>query len=234
MSVPAQGACGAKRQGHSDCPLFRGCPHALLPVRALPTLLPGGRKQEQGFKCWLCLLFSRPVGRVHTLSNTSFLIRNTGENAVQWEPGEAQVTWCEKDSLVPQCLTPRFAGKGRTSRGSCGQREGGLASGQAAQPPGHLPCLQKPRSYQGQSLILDSGSMCRKGHSLLLHSPAGKPRHASTWESWTQTHLCFSCRRGRGTAKRARWGWCPVPARRALRPRAGCLRASVPWLVRGL
>lgn len=34
-----------------------------------------------------------------------------------------------------------------------------------------LPCLQKPLSYQGQSLILDSGSMCRKGHSLLLHSP---------------------------------------------------------------
>lgn len=34
-----------------------------------------------------------------------------------------------------------------------------------------LPCLQKPRSYQGQSLILDSGSMCRNGHSLLLHSP---------------------------------------------------------------
>lgn len=39
----------------------------------------------------------------------------------------------------------------------------------------HLPCLQKPRSYHGQSLILDSGSMCRKGHSLLLHSPAGTP-----------------------------------------------------------
>lgn len=93
VPVPAQGACGAKHQGHSDCPLFRGCPHALLPVRALPTLLPGGRKQEQGFKCWLCLLFSRPAGRVHTLSNVSFLIRNTGENAVQWEPGEAQVTW---------------------------------------------------------------------------------------------------------------------------------------------
>ena len=35
-----------------------------------------------------------------------------------------------------------------------------------------VPCLQKPRSYQGQSLILDSGSMCRNGHSLLLHSPA--------------------------------------------------------------
>ncbi len=35
-----------------------------------------------------------------------------------------------------------------------------------------LPCLQKPRSYHGQSLIFDSGSMCRNGHSLLLHSPA--------------------------------------------------------------
>lgn len=54
---------------------------------------------------------------------------------------------------------------------------------QGAPPPPHLPCLQKPRSYQGQSLILDSGSMCRKGHSLLLHSPAGKPRHASTRDS---------------------------------------------------
>ncbi len=34
-----------------------------------------------------------------------------------------------------------------------------------------LPCLQKPLSYHGQSLILDSGSMCKNGHSLLLHSP---------------------------------------------------------------
>lgn len=38
------------------------------------------------------------------------------------------------------------------------------------------PCLQKPLSYQGQSLILDSGSMCRNGHSLLLHSP-GRSKH---------------------------------------------------------
>ena len=36
----------------------------------------------------------------------------------------------------------------------------------------HLPCLQKPLSYQGQSLILFSGSMCRNGQSLLLHWPA--------------------------------------------------------------
>lgn len=38
----------------------------------------------------------------------------------------------------------------------------------------HIPCLQKPLSYQGQSLILDSGSMCKNGHSLLLHSPVPK------------------------------------------------------------
>lgn len=61
--------------------------------------------------------------------------------------------------------------------------EGRMGLLQGAPPPPHLPCLQKPRSYQGQSLILDSGSMCRKGHSLLLHSPAGKPRHVSTGDS---------------------------------------------------
>lgn len=38
----------------------------------------------------------------------------------------------------------------------------------------HIPCLQKPLSYQGQSLIFDSGSMCKNGHSLLLHSPVPK------------------------------------------------------------
>lgn len=74
--------------------------------------------------------------------------------------------------------------------------EGRTGSCQGAQPLQYLPCLQKPRSYQGQSLILDSGSMCRKGHSLLLHSPAGKPRHVPTWDSSaspkTQTHLGFS------------------------------------------
>lgn len=53
------------------------------------------------------------------------------------------------------------------------QEDLALGSGEPEEACCHLPCLQKPRSYQGQSLILDSGSMCRKGHSLLLHSPAG-------------------------------------------------------------
>lgn len=58
-----------------------------------------------------------------------------------------------------------------------------------------LPCLQNPRSYQGQSLILDSGSMCRNGHSLLLHSPArGQHRHNTlkeyTWSKYShRAHL---------------------------------------------
>lgn len=43
----------------------------------------------------------------------------------------------------------------------------------------HIPCLQKPLSYQGQSLIFDSGSMCKNGHSLLLHSPVPKETHFS-------------------------------------------------------
>ena len=32
------------------------------------------------------------------------------------------------------------------------------------------PCLQNPLSYQGQSRIFVSGSMWRKGHSLLWHA----------------------------------------------------------------
>lgn len=35
------------------------------------------------------------------------------------------------------------------------------------------PCLQKPRSYQGQPTVLAVPPTCRKGQSLVLHSPAG-------------------------------------------------------------
>ena len=80
-----------------------------------------------------------------------------------------------------------------------GRQDGPLAGSPA---PPHLPCLQKPRSYHGQSLILDSGSMCRKGHSLLLHSPVGT-RQASTWGRGTQTHPRSSRGQGRGAAGRA-------------------------------
>ena len=40
--------------------------------------------------------------------------------------------------------------------------------------PINPPCLQNPLSYQGQSFILDSGSIWRYWHSLLLHSPENR------------------------------------------------------------
>lgn len=44
----------------------------------------------------------------------------------------------------------------------------------------HIPCLQKPRSYHGQSFFLVSGSTWRNGHSLLPHWPVTiwiRPKH---------------------------------------------------------
>lgn len=53
------------------------------------------------------------------------------------------------------------------------------------------PCLQKPRSYQGQPTVLAVPSTCGKGQSLLLHSPAGhwgqcslQPNAAGIAQGW--------------------------------------------------
>lgn len=40
--------------------------------------------------------------------------------------------------------------------------------------PGSSPYLQKPQWYQGQPVVLVEASACRKGQSLLLHSPVGR------------------------------------------------------------
>lgn len=60
-----------------------------------------------------------------------------------------------------------------------------------------LPCLQKPRSYQGQSLILDSGSICRNGHSLLLHSPARVNTQINTGTNWHKQNTEYTLRADR-------------------------------------
>lgn len=84
--------------------------------------------------------------------------------------------------------------------------DGPLAGGPATS---HLPCLQKPRSYHGQSLILDSGSMCRNGHSLLLHSPAGT-RQGWVWGELDPDQPLILRRPGLQDSREG-WGFrCPV------------------------
>lgn len=83
--------------------------------------------------------------------------------------------WAEAHEVVGTHHPPRVL---VLAQGTCHAKERfpsrWVADRQPPSPsthPSSSPCLQKPRSYEGQPTML--ASACRRGQSLLLHSPAG-------------------------------------------------------------